>query len=111
MAAEYRGSIKAGGQPVPGVTIAAIQGDKKAVTTTDERGVFRFADLSDGVWKLEVQMTGFETAQHEVGVAPGAPSPEWELKFLSESALGAAPARSDRPQTARPLRSGPDSSA
>jgi hypothetical protein len=102
MAAEYRGSVKAGGQPVPGATITATQGDKKAVTTTDERGVFRFADLSDGVWKLEVQMTGFETAQHEVGMAPGAPSPEWELKFLSESALGAAPARSDRPQTAGP---------
>ena len=29
--------------------------------------VFGFADLSDGVWNLAVQMIGFETLQREAG--------------------------------------------
>src|SRR5512132_1591942 len=37
-AAEYRGTVKVGALPVPGVSLMAIQGDKRVVTTTDEQG-------------------------------------------------------------------------
>src|ERR1017187_6612490 len=85
MASEYHGTVKTAGLPVPGVTVSAIQGDKKLVTTTDERGVFSFADLADGTWPIELEMLGFARLPREVGVAPDAPAPELALKILSEA--------------------------
>ena len=87
MASEYRGTIKSSGLPLPGVTVTATQGDKKVVTTTDERGAFYFPDLADGVWTLEADMLGFARLTREVGVARVTPSPEWEMKLLSQEAL------------------------
>src|SRR5665811_1705458 len=87
MAAEYHGTVKTGGLPVPGVTVTAIQGDKKVVTTTDDRGVFSFAELADGTWTIEVEMLGFAKLTREVGVAHDAPAAELGLKILSEAAL------------------------
>ena len=86
-ASEYHGAVKAGNLPLPGATVTATQGETKLVTTTDERGAFHFAELADGVWIIEVGMLGFDKISHEVGVSAGAPAPEWQLKFLSESAL------------------------
>jgi hypothetical protein len=112
MASEYRGMVKAGGLPLPGATVTAIQGAQKVTTTTDDRGAFRFAELADGVWTLEVEMVGFEKYTREVGVAPTAPSPEWELKFLSESALlaqlggGAGTAQAAGPAHTAPAQRG-----
>jgi hypothetical protein len=90
MAAEYHGTVKPGTLVLPGATVTATQGDRTLVTGTDERGVFRFVELADGVWNIEVRMLGFEGMRREVGIAPGAPAPEWQLKFLPESALLAA---------------------
>jgi len=90
MAAEYHGTVKTGTLVLPGATVTATQGDRTLVTGTDERGVFRFVELADGVWNIEVRMLGFEGMRREVGIAPGAPAPEWQLKFLPESALLAA---------------------
>ena len=106
MAAEYRGTIQASGLPLAGATVTATQGGNRVSTTTDDRGAFRFAELADGVWTFEVRMLGFETLSREVGVTPDAPSPQWEMKFLSESALlaslgGGAPS-APAAQTARP---------
>jgi hypothetical protein len=96
-AAEYHGTVKTGSLPLPGATVTASQGEKTLVTSTDDRGVFRFAELADGVWNIEVRMLGFEKLSREVGVAAGAPAPEWQVKFLSESALvaglGGAPVK------------------
>jgi hypothetical protein len=77
LASEYRGVVKCGGLPFPGATVTATHGDRKVVTTTDGKGAFRFADLADGVWTIDVEMVGFEKASKEVGVAPDAPSPEY----------------------------------
>jgi trimeric autotransporter adhesin len=87
MASEYHGTVKTGGLPVPGVTVTAIQSDKRVATTTDERGQFSFADLADGIWTLEAEMLGFSKLTREVGVAQDAPAPELLLKILSEPAL------------------------
>jgi hypothetical protein len=89
MAAEHHGTIKSGGLPLPGVTVTASQGEKKQTTTTDENGRYAFPDLADGVWKLEIEMLGFERLTNDVAVAYNAPSPEWTLKMVSLSAITA----------------------
>jgi trimeric autotransporter adhesin len=108
LASEYQGTVKAGGLPVPGVTLTAVQGERKVVTTTDERGAFRFADLADGVWTIEMRMVGFATQTQEVGVAPQAPSPSWTLKQLSVQELMASLQSAGRPvRPAGPPAGGP----
>ena len=70
VASEYHGQVTFAGLPVPGVTITATQGSKTFSTVTDQGGVYNFADLADGVWKIEIQMQCFSTIQSEVTV-PG----------------------------------------
>jgi Carboxypeptidase regulatory-like domain len=91
MATEYHGTVDAGGLPLPGATVTATRGDSKIVTTTDEKGAFSFRDLADGNWTIAVEMLGFEKLTLEVGVAPEAPPPALDLKFLPEAALTRGP--------------------
>src|SRR5690242_19707163 len=102
MASEHHGTVKSGGLPVPGATVAAIQGDQRQVTTTDENGKYSFADLKDGVWKIEVEMLGFAKLSNEVGIAYDAPAPEWNLKFLplADIVKPPAPAATETPASA-----------
>jgi hypothetical protein len=104
MAAEYHGTVKTGGLPVPGATVTAAKGDKKVVTTTDERGVFSFAELADGTWIIEAEMLGFAPLTREVGVAYDAPAAELGLTILSEAALLASlePGQAGPPPVAAP---------
>lgn len=90
LAAEYRGAIASSGLPVPGATVTAQQGEKKFTTTTNEQGAFVFANLPDGTWTMTVELLGFQKFTSEVGVAPGAPSPSWELKLMTAEALRAS---------------------
>src|SRR5215471_18671879 len=90
-ASEHHGTVKSGGLPVPGATVVATQGDQRQATTTDENGQYSFADLKDGVWKIEVDMLGFAKLSNEVGIAYDAPAPEWNLKFLPLADIVAAP--------------------
>ena len=69
-ASVYSGQVNFGGLPVPGATVTVTQGDKSFSVTTDEGGVFRFADLSDGDWKVEVKMLCFATLQADVTITP-----------------------------------------
>src|SRR5690242_8428309 len=57
-------------------------GEKKVSVITDGAGVYDFADLTDGVWKLHVEMLCFEPVDKEIAVAANAPAAEWELKLL-----------------------------
>ena len=59
-------------------------------TTTDEKGVYAFADLADGVWTIQVEMLGFAKQSRDIGIAVDAPSPEWDLKLLTQADLTAA---------------------
>ena len=117
MASEYRGAVKSGNLPVPGVTVSAVQGDKKLTTTTDQDGTFRFADLADGLWNIDVEMIGFAKVTRPVDVQPGAPLSSWDLKLLTQDELLAsirpkAPASDSAPSpqgpsaTPRTLRAG-----
>ncbi len=76
-AAEHRGMVKSAGLPVPGATVTATRGESKLTVWTDETGAYRFPDLAPGLWRLEVSMTGFETASREMDPAAGAV--EWNL--------------------------------
>src|SRR5262249_51164622 len=87
---EHHGVVKSGGLPIPGATITATQGDKKHVTTTDDNGAYAFPELADGVWTVQVEMLGFSRKALEIGVAPNAPAPEWDLKLLSAGEMKAA---------------------
>src|ERR1051326_6154215 len=86
-ASEHRGVVKSGGLPIPGATVTATQGDKKLDTTTDDSGAYGFPELADGIWVVQVEMLGFAKSSLEIGVAPNAPSPEWNLKLLSAADL------------------------
>ncbi len=103
-AAEHHGTVKSGGLPLPGATVTATQGDKKFATTTDEQGAYAFPDLPDGTWTLQVEMFGFAPITRDVGIAPGAPSPDWDMKQLSLNALKQATAP---PTPAPPAPSAP----
>src|SRR5579863_4781255 len=94
---EQNGAVTFGGLPVPGATVTASQGDKKFTTVTDQQGKYSFPDLADGVWTIQVEMSGFTPAKGEITAASGATTPAWELKMLpldqihAETQLAAPP--------------------
>ena len=105
---EYRGQITFGALPVPGATITATQGDKKFTVTSDEAGRFRFEDLPDGQWAIEITLQCFAPVRADVAVTPQTSPGEWELKLLPVEQLmamarpqspemGAAPSTQTRP--------------
>src|SRR5437870_4991610 len=81
-AAEHHGQVKFGGLPLPGAAVTAGQGDKKLSVITDDKGLYSFPDLADGIWTVEVDMLCFAPMKREIAVAADAPSPEWEMKLL-----------------------------
>ncbi|MGA2147823.1 MAG: carboxypeptidase regulatory-like domain-containing protein [Bryobacteraceae bacterium] len=87
LAYEHHGVVKSGGMPVPGATVTVTQGDKKLVTTTDDQGLYSFPSLSEGVWTLQIEMLGFATLMRDIGIAPDAPVPVWNLQLLSLAGL------------------------
>ena len=90
-AVEHHGVVTFNGLPVPGVTITATQDGKRLVAVTDQHGGYAFPDLAEGVWKIRVEMLCFAPIEREVAVAPGAPSPEWQLQMVPLAEMHAAP--------------------
>jgi len=80
-ASEHHGQVTIGTVPVPGATVTASQAGKQVVTSTDQEGVYKFADLADGAWTLKVEMIGFSPVSQDVTVAPDSPPSMWELKL------------------------------
>ena len=99
-AAEHHGQVNFNGLPVPGATVTATAGDKKLVAVTDQQGAYSFPDLADGVWTIQVEMLCFAPIKQEVAVAPGAPSPAWELKVLPLEEIHATATQPAAPQPA-----------
>jgi hypothetical protein len=90
LASEYHGQVTLGGLPVPGATVTAEQGAKRAAAVSDAQGIFSFPDLADGSWSIQVEMTGFAPIKQDVTVTPNAPAVKWELKLLSLDQIRAA---------------------
>ncbi|MBV8895921.1 MAG: TonB-dependent receptor, partial [Acidobacteriaceae bacterium] len=88
-ASEHRGQVTFGGVPVPGATVTISQGGQHFAAVTDPNGDYRFTDLSDGEWNIEVRMLCFEAIIGKVTIAPGQPPSKWELKLLPLDQVGA----------------------
>jgi len=86
-ASQYRGQVTSGAMMVPGATVTATQGEKRLTAITDLHGLYSFAELSDGIWTIEVRIPGFSTQAQTVSIAPNMPSAKWELKLLSLDAI------------------------
>jgi hypothetical protein len=89
-ASVQRGMVTFGGLPVPGATVMASQGKQRIQASTDLAGSYSFADLADGVWTVEVQMTGFAALKRDVVVSPTSAPEKWELTLLPLNAIKAA---------------------
>jgi hypothetical protein len=83
LASEYHGQVIFSGLPVPGATITATQGSQKFVAVSDQQGVYSFADLSDGTWKILVEMQCFSRIEQTITITANMPAAKWELKLLS----------------------------
>ena len=107
IASEHRGEVTFGGLPVPGATVTATEAGKTLTAITDEQGVYSFADLADGSWRIAVEMLGFSKTEQDVIVAPNAPVAKWELKLLPLDRIKAEiqPVPGDGIETALPPRS------
>ena len=55
----HQGQVKFGGLPLPGASVIATQNDKKVAAVTDDQGTYSIPDLADGVWTIEIEMSGF----------------------------------------------------
>jgi trimeric autotransporter adhesin len=89
LGSHYSGQVTYGGLPIPGVTIVVTQGGKTFTVTSDDNGAFHFADLPDGLWKIEIRMLCFQTINADVAVAPNTPAAKWEMKLLPMDQLQA----------------------
>src|ERR1041384_1975324 len=105
-ASEHRGQVHSGGLPVPGATVTATQGDRKVLAITDAKGVYTFADLSDGTWRFQVEMLCFATIDREVVIGPGAEEAIWDLKLLPfaeiQASAGPVPSKLSSTEEKRP---------
>lgn len=99
-ASDHQGRVVVDGVAVPGAAVAATQGETTVRTITDLDGVYRFAGLADGVWRITVTQAGFEPATFDITIPPpqDAPAPVAELKVLPlEKIVSTVPA--PRPAT------------
>ena len=86
-ASEYHGRVMYGGVPVPGATVTVTEGAKVLSTITDSQGLYEFPDLADGVWKIQIAMSGFAPLENQVTVAPNLAQGEWEIQLLPSEKL------------------------
>ena len=68
LASDYFGQVTFNGVPVPGATVSATQADRKASATTNADGIYRLADLADGLWTLTIELFGFATITREIAI-------------------------------------------
>ena len=117
-ASPYSGQVTFGGLPVPGATIAATQGAKKFTVTSDQAGQYRFDDLPDGQWAIEISLQCFVPIHADVTITPTAVPGKWELTLLPRQELAALarPQPADTPglsriQPATPTAPKPDATS
>jgi hypothetical protein len=115
-ASEYHGQVTYGGLPVPGATVTAAQGTQKFTTSTDQGGLYDFADLPDGSWKIEIEMQCFSKIETDVTVNPSMPAGKFELtplpmdELMARTKLMQAPP-AIQPTLVTPAGKKPDASA
>ena len=107
LASDQFGQVTFSNLPVPGATVTATRADVARVTVSDEQGVFRFADLADGPWTMQVEMLGFSTLRRDIVVASEAAPVVFALSVLPFEAIasgGALRVSASPPQHRLPPR-------
>jgi len=102
VASEYHGQVTFGGFPVPGATITATQGSRKFTTTSDQGGIYSFADLSDGTWKIQIEIQLFSPVQTDVAITSTTPAGKFELTLLPMDKLMAQTKITQMPSAIQP---------
>ena len=102
LASAYHGQVTFNGLPVPGVSVTLTQGSTGFATITDARGNYSFPDLHDGLWTLQIEMTGFATIRQSIAVAPNARATQIDLKLLPPGTLKADVETSTSPPPSAP---------
>src|SRR5258707_11635358 len=62
------GTVKSDGQPIPGATVRATQGERVLTTLTDANGAFTIDKMAPGAWTIDVSMFGFDAARKEIQI-------------------------------------------
>jgi hypothetical protein len=88
-ASEYRDQVLFNGAPLPGATITARRGAKTLHTLSDQGGMYSFADLSDGAWKIEIKMQCFASLASDVQISASMPAARWEMKLVAADQITA----------------------
>jgi hypothetical protein len=83
------GSVKSGGQAIPGAAVTAECGGEKISTVTDETGRFELGGLPANPCKFSIAMFGFEPAQAEA--KPSETPLGFDLKLQTRATLPAEP--------------------
>jgi hypothetical protein len=104
-AREVHGQVFFNGQPVPGATVTVTRDGKSLSTVSDDQGLYDFADLDDGAWKIQIGMVGFAPLAAQINVSASAPAGHWDLKLLDLAQL------LPQAQQAKPLETRPGTSA
>jgi hypothetical protein len=92
-AAQHAGTVRSSGQPIPGATVTAAQGDRKITTTTGDNGVYQFDDLPPGEWTIEVDMFGFNAARRTVAAGDAGTHLDWTLELKPAPAVSSTTPR------------------
>src|SRR5579864_5886804 len=82
------GVVKSEGQPIPGATVKATQGDRILTTVTDDSGVFQFTGMTPGAWIFEVDMFGFDRARKEVQIGSNPAKIDFTLQLRDRTRSG-----------------------
>ena len=101
LALAQTGVVKSEGQPIPGATVKATQGDRILLTLTDNDGAFRFDGMTPGQWIVSVDMFGFDPGRKEVQVAATPTRFDFTLQLRSRTRVaGRGGANTDNPADA-----------
>jgi len=106
------GSVRSGGQPIPGAAVTAICGTDKITTVTDDAGQFELGGLPSTPCKYTISMFGFEPAQRDLTAS--ATSATFDLSLQTHATLAvepgapaiqaAAPTTTEQAQTPTPAQ-------
>src|ERR1700733_7144155 len=98
------GTVRSGGQPIPGAAVTAICGTDKITTVSDDAGQFELGGLPSTSCKYTISMFGFEPSQRDL-TASGT-SATFDLTLQTHATLAAEPAAPTTQAAAPPLAPG-----
>ena len=101
-AAEYHGRVRYEGVPVPGATVTLTQGSTELSTVTDSQGLYEFAKVDEGSWKVNIELRGFAPLNGTVTIGATNDQGEWTLEMLDLKQLQSM--AQQEPVTTTPLK-------